>query len=113
MSNSKLCPHGMALESGCMYCERVTLTFSSDERCRRIKPLRCWQYRKGDERPVPRWIASHLMNLDTSDAKFYGSRSEEWSLDEGDWVVEFIDGEEGEYGVYSDEEFRKQYELCS
>lgn len=88
---------------------------ASETLCRLIAPLRCWQYHKGDAKPVPRWVASHLMGLEGKKPRFYGAHSDEWSLDEDDWVVELIaeDDEEqgGQYLVYGDKVFREKFTL--
>lgn len=85
-----------------------------ERRCRAIEPLRCWQYRKGDSSAVPRWIASHLRNLSTNKPRFHDGSGGEWQLDDGDWIVELVEedeGSDGDYAIYADKNFVEQYTL--
>lgn len=56
--------------------------------CMPKKPLRCWQYRKDSDEPIPRWLVGAIETGDKG-FEFSSPRDETHCiLDDGDWIVE-------------------------
>jgi hypothetical protein len=79
-------------------------------RCVARGPFRCWQYRANDGTlAVPFWAAVHLQ-LDEKQAKFiYPDSSNEWTLDDGDWVIEYSCGPESIFDICTAAQFEAQF----
>lgn len=76
--------------------------------CRPKQPLRCWQFLKSapGDTPVPRWLAAHLTAHDGDKWTFdYPDSSNEWTLDDGDWIIEFQGGVDPVFGCYTATQF--------
>lgn len=80
--------------------------------CRLKGPLRCWQYRAKDDdaQAIPMWAAA-LIEINAKELKVHRTNSE-WTLDDGDWIVEFAECEDDPLvSVYSAEQFAKQFDI--
>jgi hypothetical protein len=79
--------------------------------CTPKRPLRCWQYHANDDaQALPLWVAAQLVINGKVITVDLPGGNDDWTLDDGDWLVEFVAGTDQLIWVYSSKEFVERFD---